>query len=354
MKKIIKYCSIISPFLLSSFHVNASDDWRFETKLTSYSVSKLVPIKSLTDDSWAGKYQATDNIFTTSRGDIAVGKGHWLIGLSNRFDYFGRFSKDTGRYFYLDKNNINQPDNETLDLYLNVEHAASHGAFVQYDNQWNNITYAVRLNYWHSEEVLSGTVDGQINTGTDQNFTGQLDFDYNYDEDTLFDRITPDYVDGSGYSVDIDIAWQVNQAFDISVKMKDIAHRLEWDQVYHTKASLDRTPDKVASAPSLSGIEDNQDYKQSYKQQSYLQIGYQLDTGRLFGGTDYVNSEHHYYLGFERALFNDTMTANIAFYPDTNSIKLGISNELIGINLGVNKASFSDTNTLLLDMYLKY
>lgn len=354
MNKAIQYFSIISPLFLFSLQSNASDEWRFETQLTSYSMSKLVPIKSLADDSWAGKYQATDNIFTTSRADIAIGWGHWLIGLSNRFDYFGHFSEDTGRYFYLDKNKIAPPDKQALDIYLGVEHAVSHGAFVQYDNRWNNINYALRLNYWHSENVLSGSVDGHINTNTGQDFTGQLNFDYNYDEDTLFDRLTPNNVQGSGYSLDIDIAWTINQHLALSLRMKDVAHRIDWDQVYHTKAALDRTQDKSASAPSLSGIEDNQNYKQSYKQQTYLQIGYELEVGRVFGGTDYINSEHHYYLGFERTLFSDTIEANIAFYPDSKSIKLGLAHQSIGINLGLNKISLSDTNSLMLEVYFKY
>lgn len=354
MKKKIKYLCITSPLLLINVQSYAADEWRFETQLTSYSVSKLIPIKSLADDTWAGEYQAADNIFTSSRGDIAIGKGEWLVGVSNRFDYFGRFSKDTGRYFYLDKNKIDQPDNQALDIYLNVEHAQSHGAFIQYDNQWNDITYAIRLNYWHSEKVLSGTIDGNVNTETEQKLSGQLNFDYNYDEDTIFDRLTPDYIDGAGYSMDVDIAWQVNETVDLSLKMKDIAHRIQWKQVYHTQAKLDRAPDKEISTPSLSGIENNEDYTQRFKQQTYFQLGYLFDTGRAFGGTDYINNKHHTYLGFERNLFKGAVTASIAYYPDTKSVKLGLGNEYIGVSLGVNKISFSDTNTLLLSMYLKY
>jgi len=354
MKTIIKPLCLATPLLLALPNSYAADDWRFETQLTSYSVSELVPIKSLIDDTWIGKYQPTNSLFTTSRGDMAIGKGKWLIGVSNRFDYFGRFSEDTGRFFYLDKNKIEQPENKDLDIYLNVEHAESHGAFVQYNDVYKSLKYSVRVNYWHSEKTLSGVIDGKLNTNVNEKYTGELNFDYNYEEDILFDRLTPDYVDGSGYSFDIDLFWQINDKFDASLSLKDVAHRIEWKEVYHTKATIDRTKDKEASEPSLSGIENNHDYKQRFKQQSYLQVGYKTDYGRVYGGTDHINTHHHAYIGFEREVFDNGLKASVSVYPDTSSIKLGLGNDLIGFNLGLNKAKFKNANTLILDMYFKY
>jgi len=354
MKKFIKPLCFAAPFLFTLPSSHAGDDWRFETQLTSYSVSELVPIKSLMDDSWSGEYQATNSLFTTNRGDIAIGKGKWLVGVSNRFDYFGRFSEDTGRFFYLDKNKIEQPENQDLDIYLNVEHAESHGAFVQYNDSYKNFDYAVRINYWHSQKTLSGIIDGKLNTNVDEKYTGELNFDYNYDEDTLFDRLTPDYVDGYGYSLDIDLFWQINDKFDASLSLKDVAHRIKWKEVYHTTASLNRTKDKEASEPSLSGIENNPDYTQRFKQQSYLQIGYKTDYGRAYGGTDHINTHHHVYVGFEREVFDNGFKASIALYPDTSSVKFGLGNDLIGFKLGLNKSKFKNANTLMLDMYFKY
>jgi hypothetical protein len=353
MKTIIKSLLISLPLLVTT-NSYADNGWRFKTQFMSYSVSEIVSIKSLVDDTWHGDYQSGTTIFTTNRADISISKGHWLFGLSTRFDYFGSFSKDTGRLFYLDKNNIDQPDNQYLNIYLGVEHAASHGVFIEYNNAFKNVEYAVRLNYWKSETVLSGVIDGVIQTTTNKNYKGQLAFDYNYDEDPLFDRLNNVPVEATGYSIDIDVFWHINDVFDVSLKLKDISHRLEWDNVNYTKATLDRTQGKDSGMGSFKGVENNVDYVQRFNQQSYLQVGYKTDYGRVYGGSDYIINNHYAYVGFEREFFNDGLIVSFAFYPSTSSIKLGVNNDNFGLNLGINKTTLSKSNTLMLGMYLKY
>ncbi len=355
MQNKIKY-SYVSIILLSlSNNVLADDsDWRFETSFSSYSNSEVVSIKSIADDSWKGDYNDADSLFTTNRADMGVGYGNWLVGGAMRYDYFGHFSKDTGRFFFLDKNNLSQPDNTDLDILLDVEHTFASGPFIQYNNSYKSLDYSVRLNYWQSDQVLSGRVSGQINTMTNENFVGQLDFDYYYEEDTIFDRETPDTMYGDGYSFDIELHWQALPDLNIALDIKDIGYALNWDRVYHTQATLIRGEGKKNNEASLSGIENDLDYKQRFKEQIYLQVDYQTTYGKVLAGNDYINSTHHWYAGFKIPLWGDLADASISVYPETKAIKVGIEGKMIGVNLGLNKSQLNDTNTLILNMYFKY
>ncbi|MCG7531984.1 hypothetical protein MHM98_11620 [Psychrobium sp. MM17-31] len=347
---------ILSAVSMALFSVSALADnqWRFETSLSSYSNSEVMSIKALADDTWDGKYQDADSLFTTNRADMGVGYGNWLFGGAIRYDYFGHFTKDTGRFFYLDKNKLPQPDNTDLDILLDVEHTYASGPFIEYSNSYQSLDYRIRLNYWQSDQVLSGKVHGKVNTATNELYLGQLDFDYYYDEDTIFDRETPDTMYGDGYSLDIGLFWQIDPEFDVSLDVMDIGYSLNWDRVYHTEAKLIRGEAKKNSEPSLSGIENDLDYKQKFDSQIFLQAGYQTDYGRAFIGNDYINSTHHWYSGFQVPVFGDLAKASITLYPETKAIKLGLEGEMIGINLGLNKSKISDTNTLILNMYFKY
>lgn len=333
--------------------INA-DELRFETRLSSVSVSESIPVKSIIDDHWQGNYEGSTSLFTLNRADIAFGYGHWMIGASARYDYFGRFSEETIGFIYRDKNKLPQPENQVLPVHLDVEHAISQGGFIQYDNTYRSLRYLVRLNGWYSEELLSGNINGELNTNVNEDYTGLLNFDYNYKEDTLFDRLTPDPIEGVGYSLDIELAWQVSDNIELSLKMHDVGHRITWKDVYHTKATLDRTPDKADSAPSLSGIEDTQRYVQRFSQQNYLRMTYQLNSMDVYAGTDHINKQHYPYLGLKVPAFGDSINASIDVYPKLKSVKLGLGSETIGITLGLNKSKFRNSNVVQLAMYLSY
>ncbi|NRA69392.1 MAG: hypothetical protein HRU24_00115 [Gammaproteobacteria bacterium] len=184
----MKKNSSIILFLASASLSLAShaEQWHFETKLSSYSNSESLPIVSLIDDTWQGDYAAADNLFSLNRFDISLGYGAWHVGMAKRFDYFATYSEQTMRLIYQDKNDIKSLNGIDYPIYLNVEHALSSGAFIRYENKFKSLDYRVTLNYWCSERLMSGQIDGDVTVNEQGKFSGLLNFDYSYDKDTLF------------------------------------------------------------------------------------------------------------------------------------------------------------------------
>ena len=140
--------------------------------------------------------------------------------------------------------------------------------------------------------MMSGQVIGALDSNLAGQYSGLIYFDYSYDKDTLFKR-EQEPVSATGYSIDIDLSWQVTEQVDLNLAVIDLFHQLNWDQVTHTTAVFDLTPDKA----SVSGREDYINLTQKFAPQIYINIGYNTDFAQWQVGLDYINQQAYPFLG---------------------------------------------------------
>ncbi|NRA69393.1 MAG: hypothetical protein HRU24_00120 [Gammaproteobacteria bacterium] len=161
-------------------------------------------------------------------------------------------------------------------------------------------------------------------------------------------------VSATGYSLDLELSWQVNNELAVNLSVNDLYHQLHWGQVTHTTSVIDRRPDKPSRAPSVSGLQDYIDHKQKFKAQSYLKVSYDQGWIKIIAGMDRVNAQTFAFIGtsYHSSFFNSDF--DLSYYPKNKAFKLGLAHKYWGLMLVFDTLSTKKSNTLGVTTYLRF
>lgn len=175
--------------------------------MTSINLSEPVTIKANFDD-WE-----TDQLFPgnrlyskhVARAGFQISNFHF--GATKHLYYYLRFSQDTARLHYEERNNISSNNKSTFDLYLKANNAEAEGFYIGYDFAWNDLTIHATLSYLDLQDLYYGEAIGFFDPKQTLDNRTELVIDYVYPEDRIFDReVEPPK--GTGITLDINARYQ--------------------------------------------------------------------------------------------------------------------------------------------------
>ena len=125
---------------------------------------------------------------------------------------------------------------------------------------------------------------------------------------------------GKGFSIDIELNWDISERWFVSVKGKDVFSELQWDDVTYTRAqattdviSFDEEG-RIDSIPLLSGIEGYRDHTQELPAQYRLLANYQLQENLYIEpGLFSYGGNHFYQIALNRQWENLLLSARYDF-----------------------------------------
>ncbi len=252
---------------------------------SSFSYADQMPIYAF-DNDLKGDFPS-DGRYTFSRNQLESGFRYRGVEFSqfSRFDYYFRTNADTFALFYWDKNKVDFPVDSLFDVYLHVQKVELAGYKLGYHWQLHpsmKVFFAAR--YFESDDVLFGQISGRL-WQTSKRPYGDLNLDYIYTEDTIFDRPLTPPAKGSGYGFDLGWIWQLTPEFEAELWLEDVGSRINWRHAPHTRAEMVSNRNRVGpdgkpyKVPTLQAFESFIDRTQPLPQHSRMQLRYRAWSG---------------------------------------------------------------------------
>lgn len=328
-----------------------ANEWQYKIAFDTFNHSEAIPVLSLVDNSWQGKYREGDTVTSHSRLTFSASKDNWSIGLASRFDYLVNHSSDTALLFYQDKHDIKT--DQQYNVSLSANHLFARGIFATWQQQYKNINYDITLNLWQGTHSTYGTIKGQVNSNQQGDLYGELLVDYSYSKDILFDRPEQESV-SYGYSVDLNALWQPYSNISIQVSFIDVINQFLWRDVTHTKVTILNSEQRNKAEALLLGKEDLVNVTQRLPVQSTFSIYYHLKNSQLNMGAKQLNYQWYPWLGYQYNTKGAWGTLGVELMPSINALKLNVDKKDWGVSLMFDQLTMAKANSLVANFWVTF
>lgn len=244
-----------------------ADEYLPYTTLQSVTYSQPVSIDAMLDE-WGPPFKGGDKALTYNKVEVGVAGQTWHLGVLSRYDYLMTFSNQTAELYYLTKNHLPLDTGKTYALNIEVHQQFSRGLRLGFQHQiTSSINAGISLSYLEGIALTDGAINGSALVTDDKDYDFNFDVDYVYSRDALFSREVQS-PQGKGYSFDIKLDWQANEALSGQLTVIDLLGRIFWDNAPYTIAtasSSTKTYDAdgyVRYKPLASGLEANRNFTQ--------------------------------------------------------------------------------------------
>lgn len=318
--------------------------------------SDAVPVKAFEDDlRGINEPHPGGHALTFNRMEIGVAYRAFELAHFLREDYIFDFSADTMDLMYRDKNKIPIPDGMVYDVYLKAQHIKTEGWRVGYNLGFlQNSNVRVSLNYFDAEDLLYGSLRGQVTVEDGDINGGNLNVLYHYHEDYLLNRKRIQTANGGGYSFDLEADIRLADGWRIQLDLYDLLGRIHWDTAPYTQADVASTTTYYDSDgyarrdPMMVGIEGYKNFTQN------LPVHYQLSlTKQIVGPWSVVYTREKYdRVEFDRTFLSYRIAEDwelLSGYDFTmEAVWFALQAEVISLQVATDDWSLIDSQALVL------
>lgn len=318
--------------------------------------SDAVPIKAFEDDLKGISEPVPGNVaLTFNKIEFGAAYRGFELAYFMREDYVFDFSADTMDIIYRDKNRVRFPDNKIYDVYLKAQHIKTEGWRIGYNLpllEHSNVRLS--LNYFDAEDLLYGSLEGQL-TVTDGNINGgDLAVLYHYHEDYLLRRRNIQTASGTGYSINVEADIRLGNGWQLNIDLYDLLGQIYWDDAPYTQADVAPTSTYYDSNgyarrdPMMTGIQSYKNYTQN------LPVHYQLSLAKeIYGPWAIVYTREKYdRTDFDRAFLRYRMGGDwhlLAGYDFTmEATWIALQAKALSLQVATDDWSLVDSNALVL------
>ena len=323
--------------------------------LHTFTYSEPITIQNILNDS-SDSFTGGEDALTHNWAEIGATYNNFGVGILSRYDYDLEFSEDTAEFYYLIENKKSLPQGRVFDLYLETKHTQSDGVRFSYTHTFKrNINVNIGLSYLRGVWLTEGKAQGQGVALTENDYDFQFDVNSYDSEDMIFERKI-DSPEGTGYSIDFSLDWEVNQQWEFNLRVIDLIGRMYWEYAPYTTAvasSDNKEYDDdgyLIYKPVLSGYEGNADFTQELKPQIKALVNYQWNNkfaalGQLY--SFYTANFYQLGLGYS---FNQKSLLSMLYMFETNAITIGYEMQYFQFMITSDAFQFDDANTFALSL----
>ncbi|QHJ11849.1 hypothetical protein FX988_02085 [Paraglaciecola mesophila] len=284
---------------------------------TSQSYSDILPIKQLVEDEWRTqpKHDA-DLAFSQSELGSEVIINNWSINPAYRVDYFVDTNPDTAYAFYADRASLPADSQRTYDLALSLQESHAKGLRLGY--QWQNEDFFshIKLGYWAITETRDSTLRGVLSQNSESELQGSGQLTEHYTDNNFLKRPNVNGErwnnSGTGYTLDITLAWQVTSKLMLRLDAQDLYSRFTLDDagfsdgVVDTDNQYTRASGITGFKPLYSGIETSASYEYRLPKRVNVEAVYQFDGMALHSQLNYIGNQSFYLLGVSASVTEES------------------------------------------------
>lgn len=346
--------------VLSSSYTLADSTFETYSFIDSHSYSEIAPIKQVVDGLEGDPIDSGSFAFTHNQFEVGQRWKGFELAAFWRYDYYLEFDRDTAQLVYLDKNDVAPESGRKYDVYLKANHLISRGIGLGYSYDFTpDLTGRFRLNYLTASEMLDGELKGNVSTDTNT-YAGDLRLDYGYSEDILLDR-NKESVRGKGYSIDVDLFWQLTDRLDVVFSGRDVYSRIRWKDLTYTQATA--TTDRISydengNLQSIPGIQGREGYRNHTQQlpERYWLTGYYALNDRWTAGAEVFSYDEHL---FPRVMLSrqwGALDLQVSYDLEAQAVGVGLANRYIQFLLRADDTDWEKAKALelLLNVSFQY
>jgi len=232
--------------------------------------SEPVPITLYEDDLEGGEYpESGHHAMTFNHMEMGVGFNGFELAYFAREDYAFDFSEQTFELIYRDKNQLPIAEDRSYDVYLKAQHIKAEGWRLGYRFEFApRGSLRISFNYLKADELLYGTLAGEVTVDDGDINGGNLAVLYYYHEEYLLGRRVDEPASGIGYSADLEMDVELVEGLFLTAKFHDIIGEIHWDRAPYSDLRIASTHtyyDEEGYAhrdPMMTGREGYKNFKQ--------------------------------------------------------------------------------------------
>lgn len=232
--------------------------------------SEPVPIALYEEDLYGGEYPKSGrHALTFNHMELGVGWSGFELAHFMREDYAFEFSEETFVLVYRDKNKLPIAENQRFPVYLKAQHIKAEGWRLGYEFDIGpRGTLRVSVNYLQADELLYGTLSGDVTVEDGDINGGNLEVFYYYFEDYILGRRIQEPASGTGYSADLEAEVELVEGLLLTAKFHDMLGEIHWDMAPYSDLTIASTQtyyDEDGYArrqPMMTGKESYKNFKQ--------------------------------------------------------------------------------------------
>lgn len=274
----------------------------------SQSFSDILPVKSLIEDNWQqSPDKKASKGFTQNELGVRSYWQNFSLSISHRFDYFVFSNSDTAQAFYLDRSDLALDSQKNYNIDLTMLHQRSNGLRLGYSFEFENFSSEIRIGYWGLNTTRESNLTGTLTSDLQGNISANAQLEEYYSANNFLHRSNTDdwETDGSGYTLDIHIAWQPTENISIYANLKDLYSNFTSADTGYSKGTIDTDGTFINSVGGVAYLPVYRGIGTSKKHQ--FKLPEQLDFVGLYKHQDlsylarYKRQAEHdfYYLGIE-------------------------------------------------------
>lgn len=323
---------------------------------SSTAFSESVPIRAFEDDlRGASEPEMGRHAVTFNRIETGVSWGNVEVAYFLREDYVFDYSSDTMEIVYRDKNKIPFADGQVYNVYLKAQHIKAKAFRVGYLQKLPSDSFVrLSVNYYDAEELLYGSLFGQIAVEDGDIAGGNLQVLYQYHEDYLLDRPNIIQAQGKGYSFDINAEFNLGDHWNLKMNLFDLLGELEWEDAPFTEATIASTETYYDSnnyahrRPFLEAMQNYKDFTQR------LPLHYQISLNRHLIGPLSATVERETYdeVDFHRLFLRYSLTEQIFLFSGydftSDATWVGAEGKHFSLQVATDDWALIDSKTLVL------
>ena len=287
--------------------------------------------------------------------EAGIRKDQWLLSALYREEYQLDYHPDTADLYNSIENTQTLDTGRTYHVDLQAVRFSAKGIRIAREFTVSpNLKISIGSSLFQSSDLINGHITGLASATSNQDYNFNVDVDYHYNEDTLFDRPNVIASKGTGLSFDLTSTWKINEKLNLSTEIKDLVGAIRWRSAPFTKATATSdvktfTPEGfVEIEPALQGIEGYDDsYIQHLKPHGDINLSYQYNDRT----TALLHSKHYpgqslFGIGVQKA-FKQSQ-AGIVVWPQTQTVEVKYKQGNFGFSIGLDHLNLSDAQTLWL------
>ena len=311
--------------LVSASTFSQQGDNQVFVSVDSYSYSEPTSISSFINK-FNGDLDNGEHAVSSSQVALGVNYENFSFSVIKRLDYFYTFTNDTALFYYQTENDVGFVSEQKYQLDLQASHLEASGLKVAY--QWqlpSNTTLSIASSYLKTSDFYEARLQGEAIWQGIDNFQIDAPAEIYSAHNELLKYPEAD-AEGEGFTLDVALAWQINQQWQFALSVDDAVSRIYWQDALFSQINRWQvyrlTEDgQLDTTPVLEGRVV--DYHQALPKKWRGKISYTTDKGTNY----YIKSYHtpyfsHYQLGLNK-LINDNNRVSLAWHIQAKAIELG-------------------------------
>ena len=264
----------VSPQVLASYEVFGG----FATTL----VSEPESVKATLDD-WGSEFTNGERQWALARLEAGVRMDSGFeVSVFSRALADIRMNEEAVAFYGKISRKEDLEAGQSVPVQVAVNGFTGHGfrlGYLHQDDQW---TVGLGASLFRTGHLMTGDLSGQFTAVNDSDYNFDAKVDYAYYRDVIFKRPDVDEAAGLGFSLDVAMAYKVNENWSWSLRAEDLLARIRWQDAPFTVASAStdqKSYDEngyAVFAPLLSGREGYRDsFMQDLDARYYGAVKYQ-------------------------------------------------------------------------------